>query len=163
MMNFKSLLFLTTVMSVLLAGSVFAQKKPDVKTEAALISVVKQLVDAQSTFDMAALRKLTTADYIEISPLGEFDPREKMLGFYKPELKPKNMEIKNDADEFSVRGYGKFAIVIVRLNFLITMDGKTAPPRSMRATYVCRKEKGAWKIASAHYSGIRPPAPAPTK
>ena len=152
-----------TVMLALLAGSVFAQKKPDVKTEAALISVAKQMVDAQSNFDMAALEKLTTADYIEISPLGEFDPREKMLGFYKPELKPKNMEIKNDADEFSVRGYGKFAIVIVRLNFLITAEGKTAPPRSMRATYVCRKEKGAWKIASAHYTGIRPPAAAPAK
>ncbi|HEV7644759.1 MAG TPA: nuclear transport factor 2 family protein [Pyrinomonadaceae bacterium] len=150
-------------MSVLLTGPVFAQKKPNVKTEAALISVVKQMVDAQSAFDVAALEKITTADYIEISPLGEFDPREKMLGFYKPELKPKNMEIKNDADEFSIRDYGKFAIVIVRLNFLITMDGKTAPPRSMRATYVCRKEKDAWKIASAHYTGIHPPAPAPAK
>jgi ketosteroid isomerase-like protein len=142
---------------------VSAQSEHDVKTENDLISVVKQMVDAQGAFDMAALEKLTTADYIEISPLGEFDPREKMLGFYKPELKPKNMEIKNDADEFSIRDYGKFAIVIVRLNFLITSDGKTAPPRSMRATYVCRKEKNAWKIASAHYTGIRPSAPALTK
>jgi ketosteroid isomerase-like protein len=150
-------------MPVLLAGPVFAQTKHDVKTENDLISTIKQMVDAQSTFDMAALEKLTTADYIEISPLGEFDPREKMLGFYKPELKPKNMEIKNDADEFSIRAYGKFAVVIVRLNFLIATDGKTAPPRSLRATYVCRKEKGAWKIASAHYTGIRPVAAAPAK
>jgi len=54
--------------------------------------------------------------------------------------------------------------VIVRLNYTFTSDGKTLPPRSMRAMIVCRKEKGAWKIASAQYTGIRPPQiPPPVK
>ena len=67
--------------------------------------------------------------------------------------------MKNDADEFSVRNYGEFAVVIARLIYEVTMAGRPAPPRSMRVTYVCRMVKGAWKIASAHYTSIRP-APA---
>lgn len=128
------------------------------KDVAALQNLVKQMVEAQAAFDVPALERLTTTDYIEISPAGEFDPREKMLGFYKPELKPKNLTVKNEADEFSIRNYGKTAVVIARLTYLMTMDGKPMPPRSIRATYVCRKQKGAWKIASAQYTGIRPPA-----
>ncbi len=138
--------------------SVFAQNKDD----DALKSLVKQMTDAQAAYDSVALDKILTADYIEISPVGEFDPREKVLGFYKPELKPpaEKMTIATEAAEFSIRVYDKFAIVIVRFNYAMTSDGKPLPPRSIRAMIVCRKEKGAWKIASAQYTGIRPP---PTK
>src|SRR5262245_42623933 len=153
MMRLKILGILSAIF-ILSANVVLAQNDDTV----VLQSLVKQMVDAQSAYDPARLEKLTTADYIEISPVGEFDPREKMLGFYKPELKPTNMEVKNEVDEFSVRNYGKFAVVIARLNYLVTMDGKPMPPRGIRATFVCRKEKGEWKIASVQYTGIRPPA-----
>jgi uncharacterized protein (TIGR02246 family) len=148
-MKLKVLVFL-----LLLSGvSVFAQTKED----AALKSLVKQMTDAQQNYDAAALDKVLTADYIEISPVGEFDPREKVLGFYKPELKPPadKMTATLEMTDFSIRVYDKFAVVIVRLNYTITSAGKTLPPRSMRATIVGRKEKGAWKIASAQYTGIR--------
>ena len=143
---------------VLCAGlSLFAQAK----SEAALKTLVNQMADAQQNYDAAALDKLLTSDYIEISPVGEFDPREKVLGFYKPELKPpaEKMTASVTIDEFSIRQYDDFAVVIGRLNYRIRSEGKELPPRSMRATFVCRREKGAWKIASAQYTGIRPPAP----
>lgn len=143
------------VLVVFCALAVSAQDK----NTGMLKGLIKQMVDAQAAFDVSGLEKLTTADYIEISPLGEFDPREKMLGFYKPELKPKGLEVKTDLDEVSVRDYGKFAVVIARLNYSMTMEGKAAPARSIRATYVCRREKSAWKIASAHYTSIRPATP----
>ncbi len=141
--------------------SVFAQNRDD----EALKSLVKQMTAAQQSYDAAALDKILTADYIEISPVGEFDPREKVLGFYKPELKPPidKMSATLETDEFSIRQYDKFAIVIVRLNYKITSEGKTLPPRSIRATIVCRKEKNAWKIASAQYTGIRPAQASPPK
>jgi uncharacterized protein (TIGR02246 family) len=156
-MKLKVLVFLLLLSSV----SAFAQTKED----EALKSLVKQLTDAQAAYDAAALDKIFTADYIEISPVGEFDPREKVLGFYKPELKPPadKMTAATEATDFSIRVYDKFAVVIARLNYTITSDGKQMPPRSMRATFVCRKEKGAWKIASAQYTGIRPPQPAKTQ
>jgi uncharacterized protein (TIGR02246 family) len=158
-MKFRVLIFAFVL--ILTSSFAFAQTKDD----EALKSLVKQMTDAQSAYDAATLDKIFTSDYIEISPVGEFDPREKVLGFYKPEMKPPagKMSATTVADEFSIRAYDKFAIVITRLNYTITSDGKTLPPRSMRATIVCRKEKGAWKIASTQYTGIRPPQAQPTK
>ncbi len=154
-MKLKVLLFILFLSSV----SAFAQSKD----EAALKSLIKQMTDAQTNFQPDALNKILASDYIEISPLGEFDPRDKVLGFYKPEMKPPadKMSVKTEATDFSIRRYGKFAVVIARLNYNIVSDGKPLPPRSIRTTYVCRKENGAWKIASAQYTGIRPPQNAP--
>ena len=156
-MKLKVFIFLLLLSSV----SAFAQSK---ETDA-LKSLVKQMTEAQAGYNAAALDKILTADYIEISPLGEFDLREKVLGFYKPESKPPadKMSATTETTEFSIRVYDKFAVVIVRLNYTITSDGKQLPPRSIRATIVCRKEKAAWKIASTQYTGIRPPQPQPTK
>jgi uncharacterized protein (TIGR02246 family) len=132
----------------------FAQKSDD----AAFRSIVKQMLDAQTAFDAAALDKIYTADYIEISPAGEFDPREKVLGFYKPELKPDpaKVSVSVEASDFSIRNYEKTAIVITKLTFNVTAEGQQVPPRNMRATVVFRKENGSWKIASVQYTGIRP-------
>jgi uncharacterized protein (TIGR02246 family) len=148
-MKLKVFVFLLLLSSV----SVFAQTKD----EDALKSLVKQFTDAQQNYDATTLDKLFTPDYIEISPAGEFDPREKVLGFYKPELKPPadKMTATTEATDFSIRVYDKFAVVITRLNYTLTSEGKQMPPRSIRATIVCKKEKGAWKIASAQYTGIR--------
>ena len=131
--------------------------------EAVFKSIVKQMLDAQTAFDAAVLDKIYTADFIEISPAGEFDPRGKVLGFYKPELKPDpaKMKVSVEASEYSIRNYEKTAIVITKLTFNITADGQAAPPRSMRAMAVFRKENGAWKIASVQYTGIRPAPPKP--
>lgn len=132
------------------------------KEDAKLTALVRQMTAAQMNYQPDALDKILTADYIEISPIGEFDPREKVLGFYKPEMKPdpSKMTATVEATDFSIRSYDKFAIVITRLNFTRTVEGRTLPPISMRATIVCRKEKGEWKIASTQYTGIRPPPPA---
>lgn len=130
------------------------------KSDAALVNLIKQMTDAQLAYDVPALDRIFTSDYIEISPVGEFDPRDKVLGFYKPELKPSGVAPKLEISEHSFRSYGKIAIVIVKLTYTMTVDGKVMPPRNMRATFVCRQEKGLWKIASAQYTGIRPPQPA---
>ncbi|HEY0427957.1 MAG TPA: nuclear transport factor 2 family protein [Pyrinomonadaceae bacterium] len=159
-MKFRILIF---AFVLFLASSLtFAQSGKD---DEALKSLVNQMTGAQTAYDAATLDKIYTSDYIEISPLGEFDARDKVLGFYKPELKPPadKMSATTDATEFSIRSYDKFAVVIARFNYTITSDGKTLPARSIRATMVCRKEKGAWKIASAQYTGIRPPPTTTTK
>jgi uncharacterized protein (TIGR02246 family) len=154
-MKFRVLIFAF----VLLLTSSLAFAQNNSKDDEALKSLVKQMTVAQSAYDAATLDKIFASDYIEISPVGEFDPREKVLGFYKPELKPPagKMSATTEADEFSIRVYDKFAVVIARFNYTITSEGKTMPPRSIRATLVCRKEKGAWKIVSTQYTGIRPP------
>ena len=131
------------------------------KDEAELTKLVNKMVAAQMNYDAATLDAVFTADYIEISPVGEFDPRDKVLGFYKPELKPDPAKVstKSEASEGSIRVRDKSAVVILRLDYTITADGKTMPPCGMRVMLVCAKEKGVWKIASAQYTGIRPPQP----
>jgi ketosteroid isomerase-like protein len=135
------------------AATVFAQSKDD----QALKSLVKQLADAQTNYQPEILDKIFSDDYIEISPVGEFDTREKVLGFYKPEDKPPSDKITSttEVSDFSIRNYRKFAIVIASFKFTIVSDGKTLPPRSMRVTLVCTKKNNSWKIASAQYTGIR--------
>jgi uncharacterized protein (TIGR02246 family) len=148
---------LSTVLAVALTvGGAFAQAPG--ADDQALTALVTQLIDAQMRYDAAALDRLFATDYIEISPLGEFDPRDKVLTFYAPSEKPDptKMSMSAEAAEHSIRSDGKTAIVIARLNFSITLDGKALPPRSLRATFVMRKDGEAWKFASAQYTSIRP-------
>ena len=137
------------------------QSKPS-QDEQELTALVRQMAEAQSKFDPATLDRIYTSDFIEISPVGEVDPRDKTIGFYKPEAKPPGdkMSVGVTSDEFLVRSYGNFAIVVARLTYA-PVEGAPAvrPPFSIRATFVCRKEKGVWKIASSQYTGIRPPRP----
>lgn len=140
---------------LLLTAVVFAGAQS--KETAKLEDLVRQQIDAQRAFDRAKLDSIVTSDYIEISPVGEFDPRAKMLDFYKPELKQSDVEVKHQLNEFSTRVYGKFGVVIVRIDYSMTKDGKPLPPRSLRGMFVCRVEGGKWKIASAQFTGIRPP------
>jgi hypothetical protein len=147
---------------IFVSSFVAAQTKTDVKTETELKALVKQMTDAQVRYDTITLDKIFTNDYIEISPVGEFDPREKVLGFYTPEAKSKmgGAEATVETDDFSIRSYDKFAIVIARFSFTRKIAGELPrPPFNIRATLVCRKEKGVWKIATASYTGIRPPQP----
>jgi hypothetical protein len=58
--------------------------------------------------------------------------------------------------EFSIRQFDTIAVVITRLTTTMTVDGKSQPPRSLRATFVCRKMSSGWQIASVQYTCIRP-------
>lgn len=148
--------------SCIFVPAAFGQKT--VQEDHVLRTLIKRMTDAQIAYDPKTLDSIFTSDYIEISPVGEFDERAKVLGFYKPELKPDAAKMSSSvaAADFSFRHYNGWAIVITRLNFTIVAEGKTLPPRSMRAMVVCRKEGGEWKIASVQYTGIRPPAPPKT-
>jgi ketosteroid isomerase-like protein len=156
-MIFKTILISLTL--ALSAISTLAQSPA--KDEATFRSLIKQMTDAQIAYDAAALDKIFTADYIEISPVGEFDPRDKVLGFYTPEAKAAagKMSAKLDVTDFSIRSYDKFAIVISKFTYMLENEGKPLPPRSMRVMTVFRKEKDAWKITSAQYTGIRSAPP----
>ena len=163
-MKIKSLRYVMSALVTLTAIGycVAAQeaKKPG-KDEQELTALVKQMAEAQTKFDAATLDKIYTSDFIEISPVGEVDPRDKVLGFYKPEAKPPGEMPSVTTDEFVIRTYGNFAVVIVRLTYAPAATAPAGrPPFSIRVTLVCRKEKGVWKIGSSQYTGIRPSRPA---
>jgi len=157
-LNFALLLFL------ILSAAFSAAAQTNSKDEGDLKKLVDQLTKAQADYDPATLDRLFTADYIEISPAGEFDPREKVLTFYTPEWKAKSggMAISIEEKYPSIRVYGPTAVVITEMVYTLSKDGQSRPGPKIMATIVARKEKGIWKIASAQYTGIRPPnAPQP--
>lgn len=167
--NVKKFNLPATAFLVLLIGAIGIQAQNKGKRnsdEQIVTNLVKQMTDAQSKFDPATLERIYAADFIEISPIGEVDPREKTIGFYKPEVNPDRDKAKPTVttDEFLIRRYGNFAVVITRVTFAPAGNEPSArPPFSMRVTLVCRKEKGAWKISSAQYTGIRLSRPPPAK
>jgi ketosteroid isomerase-like protein len=130
--------------------------------EQEVISVAKRMLEAQENYDAATLEQVYASDYIEISPKGEVDEREKAIGFYKiPDAdKMKARTPKYILDEFKVRHYGKYAMIISRLAFGSKTDTSRPPMIAGRVVFALRKEKGGWKIYSAQFTPIPPPRPA---
>jgi uncharacterized protein (TIGR02246 family) len=156
----RYVLSLLVTLATVVCSVAAPQQSQRIKDERELTALVKQMAEAQSKFDPATLDKIYTSDFIEISPVGEVDPRDKVLGFYKPEAKPPaDMTPTVTSDEFLIRTYNNFAVVIARLTYAVGNAPAARPPFSIRVTLVCRKEKGGWKIASSQYTGIRPPRP----
>ncbi len=148
-------IIMTAIFLLLFSLTAFSQSK----TEQEVISIAKQAAVAQENYDTAALEKFYASDYIEISPKGEIDERAKAIGFYKIEdvEKAKAKTPKYILDEFKVRHYGKYAMIISRFSFG-TKNNPGKPPFPVGLVlYALRKEKGAWKIYSAQFTPFPPP------
>jgi len=132
------------------------------KVEEEINTLLRRFTEAQKNYDARVLDEILAPDYVELSPLGEVDPRAKVIAFYAPEKKNERGGelVSYGLDEMTTRIYGDTAIIVARLPFTLkTPDGQTSS-RALRCTIVCRKMRGKWRIASAQYTGIRPPAPA---
>lgn len=116
-------------------------------------SLVDRFEAARLQHDPAALTKTLAADYEEISPVGEVDAREKVLGFYAPELKRPAPAM--TSEPLVIRSRGDVAVITTRKSF--TFPG--AAPRSVRVRYVAERAAGGWLLVSAQYTPI-PPAKA---
>ena len=143
------------LMGTALCGQAAPDASPAADT-AAVGDLLRRFTDAQTQADAAALRALTAEQYVEISPLGDVDPREKMLGFYvkDPGRTPPVLVI----DERSIALLGDTALVTARLNFTMTANGQ-ARSFAMRAGFVAHKDGMQWKMVSAQYTPIRPAKP----
>lgn len=147
--------FVLKCLLVMMAGTGFAYAAP---VEEELTALVKRHAEAQGSFDQAALKAITAENYVEISPVGEVDPREKMLSFYAPEQKRPGPQIK--VDEPLVRVFGDSAVIYTRLTYTMGTDS-AARTFAMRAGYVAQFKDGKWLLVSAQYTGIRPPKTSP--
>jgi hypothetical protein len=121
-----------------------------------LLKLVQTYTEAQRDFEPSKIDAIVIRDFYEISPLGEVDPREKVLGFYLPANKREapTMEV----SEPEVRTYGSTGTIMVKLSGAVAM-GAEKRSFAFRAGYVAVNEGGKWKLASAQYTGIRPPKP----
>jgi ketosteroid isomerase-like protein len=129
------------------------------QSDAPLIALVKDFVAAERDFDQKRLAALITADYAEVSPLGELDLHDAFLGFYAADKKQPSPPMMLGAP--LVRRYGDAASILTTLSF--ERPGPDGQPRtaSIRVGFMAVKANGAWKLASAQYTPERPKAPAP--
>jgi uncharacterized protein (TIGR02246 family) len=159
--RFKMLIWLLLLVVYGIAPAAAQTQSGRSSDDESVRALVKQAVSAQANFDAPALEKIYASDYLEVSPIGGVDPRDKAIGFYKPQASGAN-QVKPavSADEFQIRFYRDVAVVVSRITF--SQEGSATPQRppiSFRATHVCRKEGGRWKISSVQVTGIRPPRP----
>ena len=127
---------------------------PEMPAAQGLSTLVERFAKAQQNFDVPTLSDLTTEDYVEVSPLGEVDSRDRMLSSYAPEHKvdPPKVSIQ----ETQARVFGETGVVLARLKY--TMKGWDDQPRTsdLRATFVARKTPTGWKLTSTSYTPVRP-------
>ncbi|GGE96148.1 nuclear transport factor 2 family protein [Sphingomonas prati] len=121
--------------------------------DTALLMVVDAFEKARLGFDAAAIAATITADYVEVSPVGEVDPREKMLGFYAPDKRQPVPAM--TTSELSVRRRGDTAIVLSKVTYRMAGPDGAMRDRSMRVGYALRREGGRWLIASAQATPMR--------
>lgn len=149
-MHPHSLLRLAVLVSAACCSAAFAQQ-PVTPDSAAVTELVRKFGDAQRNPDPVVLRALTSEQFVEISPLGDVDPREKMIGFYVKD--PSRVPPQVTIDEQTVRVFGDSAIVNLRLT--LNVNGQA---RHLRSSYVAHKEGDQWKMVSAQHTPMRPAA-----
>ncbi len=145
----------TLLLSALLAAAILPARAEEVPQQATLLQLVQSYANAQIDFAPAKIDAIVTRDFIEVSPAGEVDTREKVLGFYEPSKKKGDPQ-RFVASEPVVRVFGNAASVVVMLTGSATVNGEKRS-FSFRAGYLAVKDGGQWKLASAQYTGIRPP------
>jgi ketosteroid isomerase-like protein len=129
--------------------------------EALLLQRANALVAAQLAFDQPALEGLLARDYLEVSPVGDVDTRDEVIGFYSADAKAKAatgpMPIGATLDDVQVRVAGDAATLVARETIRMpSPDGPRAI--AMRVQFQFRLVDGQWCIATTQYTGIRPPA-----
>jgi ketosteroid isomerase-like protein len=140
------------VVMLLVAASAARAQTP--RPEAFIEVLLKTMIDAQVRFDSAQLDDVLAPDYVEVSPVGEVDPRAKVLSFYTPDKKVAGVP-DVALDEISTRVHGETAVTIARLTYRMKNAAGEATDRSMRGVFVTRIIERRWKLVSAQYTPIR--------
>ena len=92
-------------------------------------------------------------DYVEVSPIGEVDPRNKVIGFYAPDKKVPAPPM-TIAETVAHVG-GDVGTVTLRITFAIPSPDGTVQNRSMRVGLVARWAAGDWRFAFAQFTPIK--------
>jgi ketosteroid isomerase-like protein len=150
--------FLMVAISSIALGQASAQAAPEI----AVPALVRSFYAAEQAYDPAALAKLISRQYVEISPLGEVDAHDRFLGFYTPDKKADWPPF--TLSEEQVRVFGSTAVDVLKLTYSMPAPDGTKHPMEFRVTFVAGLEDGQYKLLSAQFTGIRPAAaPQPAK
>ncbi|WP_082444280.1 nuclear transport factor 2 family protein [Sphingomonas sp. Leaf242] len=110
-------------------------------------------VRVRNQFDQAAMIAMMAPEYQEVSPVGEVDSRERVIGFYAPEKKKPAPPM--TITETVARPAGAIGVVTMRVAYAV--PGKDGQPqsRALRAGFVARRIGKEWRFVSAQFTPIR--------
>jgi ketosteroid isomerase-like protein len=117
---------------------------------------IENYARAAMSYDVAKLDALLAPDYLEVSPLGELDLRDKVLSFYRvPADQRPPLPTALELTEWNLRSLSPdLTVAVYREN--LTVNGKDKPMTlSFRVTTILKREKAGWKLVSNHFNGIR--------
>lgn len=110
---------------------------------------VQQYVQAESKFDLDALKAVLDPRFIEISPLGQVDDHAAVLSFYAPEKKVVGPPVQ--LAQTVVHDHGDTAVVSAQLSYQMQGHAMT-----LTLGAVARKTPLGWQLLSAQYTPVRP-------
>ena len=119
-----------------------------------LKEVAQAYVKAQFSFDQATLRRLTAEEFVEVSPKGEVDERDAVIGFYAPEKRVAAPPYV--VQDQRVRLTGDLGVITQRVTI-------GSPPRLMSLSQVLTVSRIGrdWKLTSSQSTPMSPARPAP--
>lgn len=112
---------------------------------------IDQYYEATRTFNVPALDKILDTNYAEVSPLGDYDPRAKVLEYLADPKYKAGPTPDFSLDEFHWNLIQPGVMQVVYKNS-IKFNGMTLP---MRINAVWRKEGDTWMLSSQSATSIR--------
>jgi hypothetical protein len=139
---------------LLLLGAVVAQSaQASNLDEGMAVKLVEKQIHAQLAFDADMLEKILDDSYFEVSPVGEIDSKNKVLGFYSNENKKPSP--KASLQNVNVRVYQQFSVVIAELVFDVVLPNGQNNTITMTGSWVIAVSEMAPVIVSAQYTPLR--------
>ncbi len=140
----------TCALCALLLGACASPPAPGADAEPALKALAHGYVEAQFAFDQGALQRLTSPQFVEVSPRGEVDERAAVIGFYATDRKtaaPPHRVL-----DQQVRVSGPTAVVTQTLEM-------GSSPRLVRMTQALSATwtQGQWLLTSSQTTPLPPP------
>ena len=113
---------------------------------------------AVAAYDVKRLEELLAPDYLEVSPLGDVDLRDKVLSFYRiPESQRGPTPTGLSISELKIRFIDKSKAIAVFREDLEIARAEQKVKMSFRFTSVVVKQGTKWKLISNHANAIRKP------
>ncbi len=117
---------------------------------------IEAFVQATIRFDVESLRKLTHPDFVEISPLGEVDPRDKFLGFYDvPPEKRKSPVTGFEIQDLQRRSLRKDVVIAHYRQVMMIGSAEAGRKFQIQVTTVLSLESGRWVFCSNTFTPIQ--------
>jgi len=143
---------------VLNCATTLAQTKPKKavakNTEQVILRLETEGREATLKNDIAANDRLLADNWMNINPDGSITTKAKLMEL----LKDGSFKIMSiDNDEVMVRVYGDAAVVTGRSTTKRAGQGSEVIARQVRFTRVYAKNKGQWRVVSAHNTLIAKP------